>query len=47
MTDCVNIRGASIHLQKYFIDKLRLGSVTAQIRPPDSGNITETTTKTQ
>mgnify|MGYP006872371025 CR=1 FL=1 len=31
---CVNMGGASIHLQKYFIDKLRLHSVTAQIRLP-------------
>jgi len=30
----VNMGGASIHLQKYFIDKLRLHSVTAQIRLP-------------
>jgi hypothetical protein len=29
---CVNMGGASIHLQKYFIDKLRLHSVIAQIR---------------
>jgi hypothetical protein len=33
-THCVNMGGASIHLQKYFIDKLRLHSVTAQIRLP-------------
>jgi hypothetical protein len=31
MTFCGNMRGASIELQKYFIDKLRLHSVTTQI----------------
>jgi len=34
MTFCVNMGGASMHLQKYFIDKLRLHSVTAQSRLP-------------
>lgn len=29
---CGNMGGASEHLQKYFIDKLHLHSVTAQIR---------------
>ena len=39
------MEGASIHLQKYFIDKLRLHSVTAQIRLPLAASLTHRTTQ--